>query len=225
MARNNPAPIKNGRTTPIPSIPPTPPTTGGKLEITVLPYHGEKLDGTPRITAAGTPPIYDPKRTPELAFRFYLLKPGCTLEDLAKLIGVDIVTIYEWKRLYPAFAQAVYEGGEYADTEVARSLYKRAVGYTQKAVKIYCNPTTGDKEVIEYSEHITPDVGAAKLWLNIRQRNKGNVWTESTKKEITGADGTPLMPDAETGERARAQRARLLAMVEEDEINNAGEES
>ena len=42
---------------------------------------------------------------------------GATDSRLAKLFGVEIRTIYRWKRDYPKFKKAVVEGKDTFDTE------------------------------------------------------------------------------------------------------------
>jgi len=58
---------------------------------------------------------------------------GATDLQLADFIGVHVDTIYEWKKVYPAFSEAIRAGKEFADAAVARSLYQKAVGGDVKA--------------------------------------------------------------------------------------------
>jgi hypothetical protein len=76
-----------------------------------------------------------------------------------------------------------------ADDRVERSLYQRAVGYSYNAVKIMQN--NGEPVYAEYVEHVPPDPGAAKLWL-INRRPED--WREKTYNELSGKDGSPLVP-------------------------------
>jgi hypothetical protein len=48
---------------------------------------------------------------------------GGTLANLAKLFDVTFETIDNWRRAHPAFRKAIREGGEWADSKVAASLY------------------------------------------------------------------------------------------------------
>lgn len=121
----------------------------------------------------------------EQAKRFCLLKKDTTDVDLAKLFGVTPLTIHNWRKQHPKFAQAIYEGKDLADGNVANALYKRAIGYEHDAVKIFADPKTGDKLVVPYVEHYPPDTGAAKLWLTNRSRH----WKDKQTVEVEDPQG------------------------------------
>lgn len=107
---------------------------------------------------------------------------GATDMELADFFKVDVRTIYNWKHSHPAFFQALRTGKEACDDRVERSLYQRAIGYEQAAVKIFM-PAGAEKPVYaEYREAIPGDVGAAKLWLTNR---RGDVWREKSEVAVT----------------------------------------
>lgn len=56
-------------------------------------------------------------------------KDGLTDEQIAKNIGINVATIYEWKNKYPKIAEALRKGKEVIDREVENALLKRALGY------------------------------------------------------------------------------------------------
>lgn len=106
---------------------------------------------------------------------------GATDMELADFFKVDVRTIYNWKHSQPAFFQALRVGKEACDDRVERSLYQRAIGYEQDAVKIFM-PAGAEKPVYApYREQIAPDVGAAKLWLTNR---RGEVWREKSEVDV-----------------------------------------
>ncbi len=72
---------------------------------------------------AGRPTKYNPD---ELEHITQLCMLGATDEELAKFLDVNRDTIYEWKKKYPEFTDAIKNGREYADIEVAKSLYSKA---------------------------------------------------------------------------------------------------
>ncbi|RFS15061.1 hypothetical protein [Emticicia sp. C21] len=72
-------------------------------------------------------PEYD-----EQAYNYCLL--GATNETLAEFFGVSDTTIKKWMKKYPGFQESVRNGKELADMQVARSLFRRAVGYTYEQV-------------------------------------------------------------------------------------------
>ena len=114
----------------------------------------------------GRPSLYDPKYN-EQAFRLCLL--GATDERLAEFFHVSLPTINNWKRDHPKFLTALKEGRDEADAKVSNSLYRRAMGYTHKAVKIFLD-RNGRIVRAPYIEHYAPDTTACIFWLKNRQR-------------------------------------------------------
>lgn len=129
---------------------------------------------------AGRPPKYKEEYAKQ-AYELALL--GLTDEQMAKVFFVDVRTISAWKVDHPIFSQAVNEGKDIADAQVVASLYKRATGYTQKAVKIFANPNTGAEQIIEYEERFPPETTACIFWLKNRQKAQ---WRDKQDHEITG---------------------------------------
>ena len=82
----------------------------------------------------GRPPQYKPEFAKQV-MNYCLL--GATNKELGKVFGVDERTINRWLVTKPEFCQAVKDGREDADANVARALYRKATGtWTQPAVKI-----------------------------------------------------------------------------------------
>lgn len=133
--------------------------------------------------SGGRPSLYKPDYD-EMAKRLCLLKADTTEEDLAKFFGVTRPTIYHWKKEYPSFAEAILDGKERADTQVANALFQRAVGYNHDAVKIFGNTLTGESLIVPYVEHYPPDTGAAKMWLTNRSKH----WKDKQTVEIEDPD-------------------------------------
>ena len=77
------------------------------------------------------------------------------------------------------------EGRVFADAEVAATMYKRAIGYEQPAVKIFAPQTPGAETVYApYLEHYPGDVGAQKSWLFNRQ---GMRWRDRQEIAVEGS--------------------------------------
>lgn len=134
---------------------------------------------------------------------------GATTPKLAQFFGVATSTVDRWMVEIPAFSEAVRAGKEIADTEVAHSLYQRAVGYEHDAVKIL--QFQGSPVVVPYTERYAPDTEAAKWWLKNRQRE---VWRDrfevETRSPLAGIDDDKL--------------ARLIKFAERLEELEAGQE-
>lgn len=68
----------------------------------------------------------------EQAYNYCLL--GATNETLAQFFEVSATTIKKWIKKYPGFMESVRKGKKLADMQVARSLFRRAVGYSYEQV-------------------------------------------------------------------------------------------
>lgn len=82
----------------------------------------------------GRPTKFDPTLIPKVR-KFMLM--SATMEQLADFLGVNKSQIYRWMSKDAGFRTAVTSGREEADANVAKSMYKRAVGMRVKATKIF----------------------------------------------------------------------------------------
>jgi hypothetical protein len=118
-----------------------------------------------------------------------MCRNGATDAELAEAFDVDTTTIWRWQAKHDEFCNALkVQKGEY-DERVKRGLAQRAAGYTYDAVKIFMPSGASEPVYARYREHVPPDPGAAKIWLCNRQPEE---WRD--RRELTGADGTPLIP-------------------------------
>lgn len=94
---------------------------------------------------------------------------GATDIEVADFFDVDVRTVYRWKHDHPEFCQSLNVGKDKADERVINSLYQKAVGYEQDAVKIFM-PANADAPVYaDFREKIAPDTTAAIFWLKNRR--------------------------------------------------------
>lgn len=131
----------------------------------------KKAKKKPAQRKIGRPTVFKPEYV-EQVFKLCLL--GATDKEIADIFGVDERTINRWKVDHPAFCQSMVDGKGKADAEVANSLYRRALGYSHKAVKIMQDK--GQPVIVPYTEHYPPDTEAGKFWLKNRQKA---AWRES----------------------------------------------
>ena len=134
----------------------------------------------------GRPSIYDPANLEQIT-KYALL--GLTDDQIAPLFNTNIVTFNKWKKEIPGFYLALCKGRDEADANVAASLYNRALGYKQEAVKIFM-PAGADAPVYApYEENVAADTAAARIWLYNRRRVRSpeeNVkWTEMVQNQIS----------------------------------------
>lgn len=119
----------------------------------------------------------------EQAYKLCLL--GATDVELADFFDTSEQTINAWKSRHPEFLEALTRGKGVADANVAEKLYRRALGYSHEAVKIFNHQ--GEPLVVPYVEHYPPDTTAAIFWL--KNRNS-KAWRD--RQEHTGANGDPI---------------------------------
>lgn len=102
-----------------------------------------------------------------------LARRGLSDEDIAKSIGINRTTIYDWKKKYPTFANALRDGKLVADLAVESALFKKATGFTVTDTKTtsFLDKETG--ELVEgktevTTKHVLPDTLAIMFWLKNR---------------------------------------------------------
>lgn len=131
-------------------------------------------------------PEYD-----ELAYNYALL--GVTDKQLSEFFGVCEATLNNWKNDHPSFLESLKQGKGQADAMVAKSLFKRALGYSHPETKI----ATRDGQItdtLDVEKHYAPDPTAAIFWLKNRQPE---IWRD--KKEVSFDNGS-VTPWNEIGE-------------------------
>lgn len=164
----------------------------------------------------GRPSAYRPEYVKQ-AYHLALL--GATDADMASALDVNPSTINRWKLDHPDFCASIKRGKEEADGMVAKSLYRRALGYSHPAVKIITvargNNGGSDVEQVPYTERYAPDTTAAIFWLKNRRpdlwRDKHDV-EHSGEVKGTGVLAVPVPIDSEQWAIAAvAQQAQLIA--------------
>lgn len=128
---------------------------------------------------------------------------GATDIEVADFFDVDVRTVYRWKHDHPEFCQALNVGKDKADERVINSLYQKAVGYEQDAVKIFM-PANADAPVYaDYREKIAPDTTAAIFWLKNRRpadwRDKQEIDQNVTGEMVHKIERVIVDPNASNG--------------------------
>ena len=167
--------------------------------------------------------LKDEKNNLKIAKRVYELSLlGLGDKELAIAFDKDQTTIDYWKKHRPGFREAIVQGKQEADGKVAKSLYKKATGYTHPDEQIFLYK--GEVIKVDTTKYYPPDTAAAIFWLKNRSRHLPNPLSDVTKHEITGKDGMPLsktnqldLSDFTDEELAMMARMSIkLKAVEED---------
>lgn len=118
-----------------------------------------------------------------------LAKLGATDVEVADFFGVTVTTITNWKHAHPDFLAALNRGKADIDARVEQSLFRRAIGYKHRAVKILTvsngNNAGSSVEQVPYIEHYPPDTTAAIFWLKNR---KPKEWRDKTNVEHSASE-------------------------------------
>ena len=128
---------------------------------------------------------------------------GLTDEEIGKFFGVTGRTLHKWKLAHPELRAALMEGKEVADARVVQALFRRAVGYTHQAQKVFQH--MGQPVVVDYTESFPPDTMACMYWLNNRQRGR---WRRSPDPNGGEEDLPPTKVVFEVVDGRRPDRAR-----------------
>jgi hypothetical protein len=138
----------------------------------------------------------------ELAYNYCLL--GATDEQLAGFFNVTRSTISAWKTKQPKFLSALKRGKIEADAQVARSLFKRATGYSHPETHV--SNYQGEITLTELVKHYPPDTTACIYWLKNRR-------PESWKDKIELS--TTVKLDKETLDMIESQFVTKMAAAHE----------
>lgn len=126
-------------------------------------------------------------------------RDGLTDEQIAKNIGISTSTLYEWKKKYSEFSEALKRGKEVVDREVENALLKRALGYEYEEItkeRVLKKDEKGDPMVDSQgfpiyelvttkvvTKQVVPDTTAQIFWLKNR---KPHEWRDKQQIEHSG---------------------------------------
>ena len=107
-------------------------------------------------------------------------RDGLTDEQIAKNIGINRTTLYDWKKKEDNIADALKKGKEVIDFEVENALLKRALGYEYEE-ETYENGILTKK----VKKQVAPDTTAQIFWLKNRKKEQ---WREKVEVVKTDED-------------------------------------
>lgn len=92
---------------------------------------------------------------------------GLTDKQIADNIGINVSTLYEWKKKYKELSDTLKKGKEVVDIQVENALLKKAIGgmYEERVIK-------EGIEVQKVIKEIPPDTTALIFWLKNRRPDK-----------------------------------------------------
>jgi hypothetical protein len=121
---------------------------------------------TPQKRPVGRPSLYDTAYCEQV---IELGKLGKSVEQIASHLGMSLRVFYDWKEKYPEFLQALDDAKQYEQY------------WWEEQAQAY---------LVENKES---DKINTSLWSRSMAARFPKKYRESTKTEITGADGAPLI--------------------------------
>lgn len=110
-------------------------------------------------------------------------RDGLTDELIAEKLGIATSTLYEYKKKYSEFSEALKRGKDVIDRQVENALLKRALGYAY--VETTRELDNDGRLVVtkEVTKEVNPDTTAQIFWLKNR---KPKSWRDKQEIEHTG---------------------------------------
>ena len=101
-------------------------------------------------------------------------RDGLTDEQIAHNMGINVATLYVWKKKYGEISEALKKGKEIIDRQVENALLKRALGYRYKETtrELVTDKETGYSELVVtkiVEKEVVPDTTAQIFWLKNRK--------------------------------------------------------
>ena len=133
------------------------------------------------------PSKYNPDMLPFVA---QWAREGAIDDEIANKLGIHVSTIYDWKKRYPEFSEALKQSKDFADAKVEAALFKRATGYDIEVVTQEVGESAKQgsyKKATKTTKHFAPDVTAQIFWLKNRRPDR---WRD--KPEDNSSQGEPI---------------------------------
>ena len=147
---------------------------------------------------------------------------GLTDEQIAKNMGVNKTTLYDWIKKFPDISNSIKKGKAPIDFEVENALFKRAIGYEYEEVETTIEEIDGKqrKRIKKIKKVALPETSAMIFWLKNRkpeQWRKLNPVVEAKLK----AEAEKLLKEAKTLETSQEDKIAELFDKVDGEINES----
>lgn len=108
-------------------------------------------------------------------------RDGLTNEQIAKNIGINTSTLWDWRKKNADISNALKKGKEVVDLEVENALHKRALGYTIRIMEQKLDKDGCVHDLVK-DVHIPGDTTAQIFWLKNR---KPKEWRDKVEYETS----------------------------------------
>ena len=135
-------------------------------------------------------------------------RDGLTDEQIAGNMGINVRTLYNWKKRSIPIFQSLKIGKEVADIEVENALRKKALGFREKEQSVSTRKTVeyeNGKRVREITEPIVtevekyypPDTTAQIFWLKNRKPDK---WRDKQEQKVDLTEAVKIIDSIGDGD-------------------------
>ena len=148
-------------------------------------------------------------------------KDGLIDEQIAANIGITTTTLYDWKKKYADFSDALKKGKEASDYEVENALFKSATGYEYEERKEVQEVVDGvmRKRVEVTRKQVPPNATSAIFWLKNRKpdkwRNKQEIEISKLRAEIKKLEAETARIESQSDKEGAPE---TVVFANEDEI-------
>ena len=128
-------------------------------------------------------------------------RDGLTDEQVAKNIGINRTTLYDWKNRFPDIDNALKRGKEVVDIEVENKLLQKAMGFEYEETETWVEEVDGvqKKRIKKIKKMALPDTTAQIFWLKNRKpaewRDKQHIEQNNRNIEIIIGDDDDFEED------------------------------
>lgn len=105
-------------------------------------------------------------------------RDGLTDEQIAHNMGINVATLYRWKKKHREICDALKKGKEVVDREVENALLRAALGYEYEEETV-----TNKGEVVRVRKYQPPNTTALIFWLKNRKKAE---WRDKVVTEHEG---------------------------------------
>ena len=115
-------------------------------------------------------------------------RDGRTDEQIAHNMGINVKTLYDWKKKYDPISKALKESKDLVDRLVENALLKRALGYEYEEIteELRFDKKAGEMRMVETKRQrkkVAPDTTAQIFWLKNRKPDEWRDRPEPTQDQ------------------------------------------
>ena len=156
----------------------------------VTPKKGEDKPGRlskRQVIGMAVPFSYNPEYHKDWAWSMAV--KGSTDQEIADAFGISRMTLHRWKKQFPELKEAIDDAKAIADSQVEKSLYRRALGFETVETEEIADVDEKGKVTVTgiktKRKQVAPDTMAIMYWLNNRKRGQ---WAQRQEVQVEASN-------------------------------------